>query len=188
MAKKKKVLAGLSNIHFAPLVDGTYQTPVPILFAKKIENKLEYENDQEWADDKVVENGYDFVGGEGTLTVLALTSEEQALLFGNTIVKGGIKVNSGDVSPQGAFLFERKKKRSTHKRLYVIYNCVCSPTSISAETIEDGKGENGDIYHYIDTDDESVVADAVSNWFKQVQFPQKIELEESQVRKVSNKK
>ena len=147
-------------------------------------------------------NGYDFVGGEGTLTVLALTSEEQALLFGNTIVKGGIKVNSGDVSPQGAFLFERKKKRSTHKRLYVIYNCVCSPTSISAETIEDGKGEgstdeisysigegeNGDIYHYIDTDDESVVADAVSNWFKQVQFPQKIELEESQVRKVSNKK
>ena len=141
MAKKKKVLAGLSNIHFAPLVDGTYQTPVPILFAKKIENKLEYENDQEWADDKVVENGYDFVGGEGTLTVLALTSEEQALLFGNTIVKGGIKVNSGDVSPQGAFLFERKKKRSTHKRLYVIYNCVCSPTSISAETIEDGKGE-----------------------------------------------
>ena len=202
MAKKKKVLAGLSNIHFAPFVDGTYKTPVPILFAKKIENKLEYENDQEWADDKVVENGYDFVGGEGTLTVLALTSEEQALLFGNTIVKGGIKVNSGDVSPQGAFLFERKKKRSTHKRLYVIYNCVCSPTSISAETIEDGKGEgstdeisysigegeNGDIYHYIDTDDESVVAEAVSNWFKQVQFPQKIELEESQVRKVSNKK
>ena len=201
MTKKKKVLAGLSNIHFAPLVDGTYKTPVPILFAK-IENKLEYENDQEWADDKVVENGYDFVGGEGTLTVLALTSEEQALLFGNTIVKGGIKVNSGDVSPQGAFLFERKKKRSTHKRLYVIYNCVCSPTSISAETIEDGKGEgstdeisysigegeNGDIYHYIDTDDESVVADAVSNWFKQVQFPQNIELEESQVRKVSNKK
>ena len=123
MTKKKKVLAGLSNIHFAPLVDGTYQTPVPILFAKKIENKLEYENDQEWADDKVVENGYDLVGGEGTLTVLALTSEEQALLFGNTIVKGGIKVNSADVSPQGAFLFERKKKRSTHKRLYVIYNC-----------------------------------------------------------------
>lgn len=202
MAKKKKILAGLSNIHFAPFIDGAYQTPVPILFAKKIENKLEYENDQEWADDKVVENGYDFVGGEGTLTVLTLTAEEQALLFGNTIVKGGIKVNSGDVSPQGAFLFERKKKRSTHKRLYVIYNCVCSPTSISAETIEDGKGEgstdeisysigegeNGDIYHYIDTDDESVVDEAVSNWFTQVQFPQNIEREELQVKKVSNKK
>ena len=196
MAKKKKILAGLSNIHFAPFIDGAYQTPVPILFAKKIENKLEYEND------KVVENGYDFVGGEGTLTVLTLTAEEQALLFGNTIVKGGIKVNSGDVSPQGAFLFERKKKRSTHKRLYVIYNCVCSPTSISAETIEDGKGEgstdeisysigegeNGDIYHYIDTDDESVVDEAVSNWFTQVQFPQNIEREELQVKKVSNKK
>ena len=188
MAKKKKILAGLSNIHFAPFVDGTYKTPVPILFAKKIENKLEYENDQEWADDKVVENGYDFVGGEGTLTVLTLTAEEQALLFGNTIVKGGIKVNSGDVSPQGAFLFERKKKRSTHKRLYVIYNCVCSPTSISAETIEDGKGEgstdeinysigeheNGDIYHYIDTDDDTVDTEVVKSWFETVQFPQAI--------------
>ena len=51
-----------------------------------------------------------------------------------------------------------------------------------------GECENGDIYHYIDTDDESVVADAVSNWFKQVQFPQNIELEELHVRKVSNKK
>ena len=40
MAKKKKVLAGLSNIHFAPFVGGTYQTPVPILFAEKIDNDL----------------------------------------------------------------------------------------------------------------------------------------------------
>ena len=39
MAKKKKILAGLSNIHFAPFVDGAYEKPVPILFAKKIENK-----------------------------------------------------------------------------------------------------------------------------------------------------
>ena len=202
MAKKKKILAGLSNIHFAPFVDGAYQTPVPILYAKKIENKLEYENDQEWADDKVVENGYDFVGGEGTLTVLTLTAEEQALLFGNTIVKGGIKVNSGDVSPQGAFLFERKKKRSTHKRLYVIYNCVCSPTSISAETIEDGKGEgstdeisysigengNGDIYHYIDTDDTTAPTEAITNWFKEVQFPQKLEETAIQSKVLNDKK
>ncbi|MCI9110888.1 major tail protein [uncultured Clostridium sp.] len=182
--KKKRILAGLSSIHFAPFVEGEYQTPVPILFAKKIENKLEYESSQEWADDKVVDNGYDFVGGEGTLTVLSLTSDEQALLFGNTVVKGGIKVNSGDVSPQGAFLFERKKKRSQHKRLYVIYNCVCSPISISAESIEDGKGEgatdeitysigehsNGDIYYYIDTDDSTVDQTAISNWYNEVQF------------------
>jgi phi13 family phage major tail protein len=202
MAKKKKILAGLSNIHFAPFVDGAYETPVPILFAKKIENKLDYENDAEWADDKVVDNGYDFVGGEGTLSVLALTAEEQALLFGNAIVKGGIVVNSNDVSPEGAFLFERKKKRSTHKRLYVVYNCVCSPTSISAETIEDGKGEgsvdeisysigeneNGDIYHYIDTDDTTASTEAISKWFTEVQLPQQIEAATMQSKVLNDKK
>ena len=202
MAKKKKILAGLSNIHFAPFVDGAYEKPVPILFAKKIENKLDYENDAEWADDKVVDNGYDFVGGEGTLSVLALTAEEQALLFGNAIVKGGIVVNSNDVSPEGAFLFERKKKRSTHKRLYVVYNCVCSPTSISAETIEDGKGkgsvdeisysigenENGDIYHYIDTDDTTATAEMISKWFTEVQLPQQIEVSTMQSKVLNDKK
>lgn len=200
MAKKKKILRGLSNIHFAPRIDGEYQTPVPILYAKKCENKLNYESDPEWADDRLVEDGYEFAGGEGTLSVLALTSEEQALLFGNTLVKGGIKVNSGDISPEGAFLFERKKKNSNHKRLYVIYSCVCSPASISAETIEEGKGsgsideisysigqlENGDIYYYIDTDDETVVDETVKNWYKAVQKP--VDKDTKNINEVKEKK
>ncbi|MEG0667843.1 MAG: hypothetical protein RR460_04380 [Clostridium sp.] len=198
--KKKKILAGLANIHFAPFVNGAFETPVPILYAKKIENKLEYENDQEWADDVVVDNGYDYTGGEGTLSVLALSASEQALLFANKVVKGGIVVNSGDVSPQGAFLFERKKKRSSHKRLYVVYNCVCSPTSITAESIEEGKGagsvdeitysigetDNGDIYHYIDTDDTTVDQTMVTSWFEEVQFSK--ELVEPSVAKIAKDK
>lgn len=201
MSKKKKILRGLSNIHFAPLVDGEFQTPVPIQYAKKCENKLNYESDPEWADDRLVENGYEFAGGEGTLSVLALTAEEQSVLFGNTLVKGGLKVNSGDISPEGAFLFERKKKNSNHRRLYVIYSCVCSPASISAETIEEGKGsgsideinysigqlENGDIYYYVDTDDPKVVAETITNWYTTVQKPQAIvdelAIKESKVKK-----
>ncbi len=196
MSKKKKILRGLSNIHFAPLVDGEFQTPVPIQYAKKCENKLKYESDPEWADDRLVENGYEFAGGEGTLSVLALTAEEQSVLFGNTLVKGGLKVNSGDIAPEGAFLFERKKKNSNDKRLYVIYSCVCSPASISAETIEEGKGagsvdeinysigqlENGDIYYYVDTDDPTIPPEAKTNWFKTVQKPQ--EKEEMREKKV----
>ncbi len=196
MSKKKKILRGLSNIHFAPLVDGEFQTPVPILYAKKCECKLSYEGEPEWADDRLVENGYEFAGGEGTLSVLALTAEEQSVLFGNTLVKGGLKVNSADIAPEGAFLFERKKKNSNEKRLYVIYACVCSPANISAETIEEGKGagsvdeinfavgqlSNGDIYHYVDTDDPTIPAEAKTNWFKTVQKPQeKEELREKQV-------
>lgn len=196
MPKKKKILRGLSNIHFAPRVDGEFQTPVPILYAKKCESKLSYEGEAEWADDRLVENGYEFAGGEGTLSVLALTAEEQSVLFGNTLVKGGLKVNSGDIAPEGAFLFERKKKNSNDKRLYVIYSCVCSPASISAETIEEGKGagsvdeinysigqlENGDIYHYVDTDDSTIPPEVKDGWFKKVQKPQ--EKEEMREKKV----
>lgn len=191
MSKKtKKILAGLSNIYFAPYdrSANTFGTPVRILYAKKIENKLNFELDDEWADNMAIEPGYDFVGGEGTLSVLTLTSDEQAILFGNKAVKGGIVVNSGDVSPEGAFLFERRKKKSTHRRLYVVYNCVCSPTSISAETIEKGKGaasvdeinysvgelSNGDIYHFIDTDDPTVDQTSITKWFQEVQFPKEV--------------
>ena len=31
----KKLLKGLRNIHFAPYVNGQFQTPKPILYAKK---------------------------------------------------------------------------------------------------------------------------------------------------------
>lgn len=186
---KKKILTGLSNIHFAPFIDGEFQTPVPIEFAKKIENKLSYASDVEWADDRIIDSGFGYEGGEGVLSVLALVSKEQALLFGNTLVKGGLKVNSGDIAPEGAFLFERKKKRSVHKRLYVIYSCVCSPTGISAETIEEGKGAssvedinysigegpNGDIFYYVDTDDETIEADTKAKWFEKVQIPVSLE-------------
>ena len=61
------------------------------------------------------------------------------MLFGNKQAKGGVYVTDIDEAPIGAFLFERRKKKG-HKRLYVVYCCKCTPTDISAETIEDGKG------------------------------------------------
>lgn len=188
MAKKTKLLKGLRNIHFAPYVDGTFQTPKPITFAKKIENTLNYESETEWADDEIVDQSNGYNGGEGTITTLGLTSEEQSTLFGNEIVKGGIVVKTTDESPTGAFLFERGKKGSTAKRLYVIYACKCSPASFNGETVEEGKSSaseseiaytisnlpSGEIYHYIDTDDESVDATSISKWFTEVQMPKKL--------------
>ena len=189
MSEVTKLLKGLKNIHFAPYKNGAFQTPVLIKFAKSIESELNYESEAEWADDRIVDNSSEYNGGEGTATVLGLTKEEHALLFGNTKVKGGIVVKSGDIAPQGAFLFERSKKNSEHSRYYVIYACQCSPASINAETVEDGKAsaaedeinftigsmDDGLIYHFIDTDDPSVDATQKSKWFTEVQFP--IELE-----------
>ena len=189
MSEVTKLLKGLKNIHFAPYKNGAFQTPVLIKFAKSIESELNYESEAEWADDRIVDNSSEYNGGEGTATVLGLTKEEHALLFGNTKVKGGIVVKSGDIAPQGAFLFEISKKNSEHSRYYVIYACQCSPASINAETVEDGKAsaaedeinftigsmDDGLIYHFIDTDDPTVDATQKSKWFTEVQFP--IELE-----------
>ena len=189
--KKTKACVGLSNIHFAPFNGSTFDSPVHIFHAKKIENKFKYENIQEWADNIAVINEFLYGGGEGSLTVLGLSKEERVLLFGNKAVKGGIAVSDTDEAPIGAFLFERRITGGA-RRLYVVYACKCSPTDISGETIEEGKGnyETNDIeysisscehegvnlvYFYIDTDDSTVDQEQVTNWYKSVQFPQELE-------------
>ena len=40
--KKTKACVGLSNIHFAPFNGSTFDSPVHIFHAKKIENKFLY--------------------------------------------------------------------------------------------------------------------------------------------------
>ena len=185
MANKKKLLKGLKNIHFAAFINGAFTTPVRVDNAKAIESGLNFESEGTWADDVLVDAEYTFAGGEGKVTVLGLTKEEYNTLFAAKIVKGGVIVKTTDISPQGAFLFERGKKGSKHRRLYVVYACSCSPNSISAEGIEEGKGEagvdeieyaissleDGSIYHFIDTDDATVDQAAVEGWYTEVQMP-----------------
>lgn len=187
--KVNKLLKGLRDIHFAIFSSGVYENPFKILFAKAIEMKLEYESEQEWADDGIADDSGQFAGGEGKLKILGLTKEEQALLFGNKKVKGGIAVYSTDSAPSGAFLFARGKKNSKHKRLYVIYNCKCSPNGFNGETVEEGKAPaevceidftvadltDGLVYYYIDTDDPTVSQEQITNWFTEVQMPEELE-------------
>ena len=188
MTAKKQVIRGFSNIHFAPFVDGAFQTPVKIQGAKSGEFKLNFEHDPSYADDGLFDNGYLYTGGEGNVTVLELTPDEQALILGNKKVKGGVVVNSNDTAPNGAFLFEKKYKNSTHKRLYVVYNCICSNPGMTMQTIEDkaedstceiplsvSELEDGNIYYYIDTNDSTVDQTQVSNWYTEVQMPKEIE-------------
>lgn len=185
MANKKKLLKGLKNIHFAPFVNGAFETPVRIDNAKSIEASLKYESDQTWAEDMMIADEYEYAGGEGKMSILGLSKEEYETLFGAKVVKGGIVASTNDRSADGAFLFERGKKGSSAKRLYTIYACKCSPAGISAEGIEEGKGEvgvdeiefsigsmdNGDIYHFIDTDDSTVSTEAITAWYQEVQMP-----------------
>lgn len=185
---KVKGLRGISNIHFAPFqLDSTFAAPVPITLAKKIENKLKYEGSQEWADNKIVDSSFLYAGGEGKLTTIGLSSDEQILIFGNNAAKGGVYVTDTDEAPEGAYLFEMQKKNGA-KRLYVVYNCKNSPTDITSETIEDGKAEwqtneieyqigsltkagVNYIYFFVDTDAADADEEQIGKWYTEVQFP-----------------
>ena len=187
---KTKLCKGFKNIHFAPYKEKTFQAPTKIHYGKKIENKFKYESSTDWGDDMIVDDDFIYNGGDGNLEVLGLSAEEQILLFGNNKAKGGVYVTDTDEAPVGAFLFERRKKQG-HRRLYVVYCCKCTPTDISAETIEDGKGNyetknieysigsiekdgTNHIYFYIDTDATDVNPTQIENWYKSVQFPESI--------------
>ena len=61
---KKKLLKGFSNVHFAPFEEDDYTTPIPIQNAKKIEAELKYESEQEWADDGIVDDEFNYAGGK----------------------------------------------------------------------------------------------------------------------------
>lgn len=186
----EKILIGYSNIHRANLnEEGTFDTPVRVYNGRKTSNKLNYESSQEWADDKIVLDSSLFAGGEGSATFLGLTMDEYNLLFDHQRVKGGIAITDGDIPKTGAWLWERRKKGTNHRRLYCVYNSTCKPAGIDAEAIMEGKAEGEEIeveytigshthtdgknyiVHIIDTDDPTVDAEMVTNWFKTVQFP-----------------
>lgn len=181
-----KLLRGFRNVHFAKETSSGFGVPKRIHNGRSIETKLNYETEQEWADDSIVDNTSTFAGGEGKLNVLGLTIEEFSELFGALVVKGGVVVTDHDIAPKGAFLFEKQRKNSTNRRLYVIYNCQCAPGNITAETINEGKGQatedeitfsvgslpgTGYVYFFVDTEDSTVDAQQVAKWFTEVQMP-----------------
>ena len=190
MATNVKRLGGLKNIYFAPITkfgtdvnDTTFGTP-RLEGAKKIESSLTYEGVEFFSDDIIDFSDYTFAGGEGTLTLKALAQSDYNLLFGNKVNKGGVAVKSTDISVEGAFLFERSKLGSSHKRLYVVYSCKCSPTSISAETKEGSITEevveitfsvrelaDNLVYYFMDTDAQDVDNDSVTGWYTEVRKP-----------------
>lgn len=183
----KRILGGIGRIAFAPLTqNGTYETPVEIEFSKKIEMELKYETEELWGGSRVIYRNNSFGGGEGELTVHALTKDEQSLLFGQQKVKGGLVIKDTDVAPIGAFIFEWAYRGSNDKRLYVVYNCQCKPCPIAAETVEEGKtpealseiefsvgsDRTGLIALSVDTFDETIDRETIDAWFEEVQMPE----------------
>lgn len=179
----KRRLAGLKGIHVAPYNSGekTFGTPIPITGAKSVSAELEYSEVKFYADDINDFSDYQFAGGSGELVLSGLKLEEYETLFGSNYAKGIATVNSGDVTPQLAILFERKKLGTTGKILYVIYNVKFAPPTIEATTLEGDISEetvtlpftvsemtNGDVYKMCDTTAADLVTGVDTGWYDAV--------------------
>lgn len=185
MAAKKMRLKGFRNVHFAKITDEGYDTPVPLTGGKKINVELNYESEEYESDDMIDEQEYIFTGGEGTLSLKSLLPSEYALLFSNEVNDGEVAIRTSDIPANGALLFERQKRNSRDKRLYVIYNSKFAPSAIAAESVGKGGGEIDDelkfsigeiddnlLIFFIDTDIASEQQkNKIENWYKKVQLP-----------------
>ena len=175
----KKRLAGLKGIHVAKYNEnGTFGTPVPITGAKSVSAELEYSEVKFYADDVNDFSDYQFSGGSGELVLSGLQLEEYKTLFGCDYNNGITTVNSTDVTPQLALLFERKKLGTQEKVLYALYNVKFAPPKIEGNTLEGDISEetislsftvsempNGDVYRVADSGTATTVA---QNWYQKV--------------------
>lgn len=174
----KKRLAGLKGIHVTPFNGSSFETPIPITGAKSVSAELEYSEVKFYADDVNDFADYQFSGGSGELVLSGLKLEEYKTLFGSAYADGITTVNSSDVTPQLALLFERKKLGTQDKMLYVLYNVKFAPPTIEANTLEGDISEetitlsftvsemaNGDVYRIADTEKNKEVADS---WYNKV--------------------
>lgn len=179
----KRRLAGLKGIHVATYnsEEKTFGTPVPITGAKSVSAELEYSEVKFFADDINDFSDYQFAGGSGELVLSGLRLEEYNTLFGSAYANGITTVNSGDVTPQLAILFERKKLGTSGKILYAIYNVKFAPPTIEATTLEGDISEetvtlpftvsemtNGDVYKMCDTTVEGLGEGIAEGWYDEV--------------------
>lgn len=186
MAAKKLRLKGFKNVHFAKTgVAGAYEVPTHLTGGKKVNIELKYESEDFESDDMIDEQEYIFMGGDGGLTLKSLLPDEYELLFGNTVDGGEVAIRTTDIAPNGALLFERQKRNSNAKRLYVIYNTKFAPSAIAAESAGKGGGDIDEelkfaigeaddnlVVYFIDTDIATPAQKTkIDKWYTEVQFP-----------------
>ena len=183
---QKQRLKGLSNIHVAIIEEGgTHGTPVKVEGAKSISAELTFEQEEFESDNVIDYSDFIFTGGEGTMVLKSMSLKEFNLLFNNAYVKGGVEINTKDVAPNCAILFERLKLDRKNKRLYVIYNVKFAPAGIKGQSAAKpgteetdelkfsiGEFTDGAVVYFIDTDDPSVTEEQITGWYKNVQFIQ----------------
>lgn len=175
---ESKILYGLDKIHYCAK-DGVIK---PLSGAFDIEISLEqaYTYSTKEGHDAIRINGS--TKGKGKLTLLSLTLEEQADLFGYSYKNGELGVG-GNYNPPTLSLLCARQKADGGEIYTVVYKCVFNNPSINGTTLK-GELEEGvmtlDFDVLVDLNKEltyfsldTKVGDKnkVDNFFKEIQIP-----------------
>ncbi|WP_270647183.1 hypothetical protein [Paeniclostridium hominis] len=143
MSLNQKIMYGFSDIHVARKIGNTYESPIKLEGAKSVEASLNYSYTEGKVGNRTIRFS-EFKGGEGTISLIGLSKEEYALLFGSEVNGNKVTCRTTDKSPNLALMFSKEQLDGTRKG-YCIYNIACKPIPISATTLEGGTIKEQDI-------------------------------------------
>ena len=179
-------LMGFENLHYATLskddTDGiTYGTPKRFAGAVSINEDLQTETAENYADNRLWETKQVFSKGEVELVMAELPTEVYAELCGHTVDSNGkVIVNASDTAPYIALLGEFKKGDGT-KRYFKLLKGQCAAGGLEGETENDSpefknftlnatfmaRKYDGNYKYFIDSTDDN--ADYIATWYNSVE-------------------
>lgn len=138
----KKVVYGISNVHYALWVEAQgsteahYDTPVAIPGARRITKSLNDSDNDFYADNVAYASFGGSTGGEGELEMAYIANDIKAALLGHIVDGGGGAFDDVDAqSPMVALMFQVES--NDHPDRIVIYDVKFTDNDLEANTQTD---------------------------------------------------
>jgi phi13 family phage major tail protein len=176
----KSAQIGLRDLHAAKLDDGSYSEVRSILGSTEATMTVNQDEAILYADDIAFESTSNISSVEVSLSLANLSNEEIAFLLGSEIDEDGVLIESSDdVAPEVAFGFRSEKANGEFRYVWLYRGTFQTPeetyqtkgdsTEFQTPSISGtfmARQDDGRIRAKVDSDDEEVSSDVISNWFE----------------------
>lgn len=136
---ENKVLFGLENVHYAPLIDGVYGTPVPIPGAVNLALDPVGDIEKFYADNMVFYTSATNDGYEGDLEVAKFPMQMLQDIWGYKLDEQNKVLTEVADAPTVSFALLFRICGDKAKRNFLMYSCTGTRPGIEGKTQEEGK-------------------------------------------------
>lgn len=182
------LVTGCENFHISKKViseDGTatYDTPKKIGELVAVTATNNYSEGNKYASNIKIKEVKKLNSVALGVTLANLSSEDDAIIMGNTYSKGETVANTEDKQSEIAVLFDITRDDGT-KKYYVYYNCKLARDAVEGSTETDSiefkdiilngtalPDDDKNIFFSLDSADKDADKTKIENWYKTVQKP-----------------